>query len=541
MSSQQEEFEKKLNDSRVKYVNSLPGRISEIKLIWNQLNKNEWRTEVLLKMQNLAHNLAGSGGTFGFPKLSDQARALEHSLNELKTSNNTHPDENKKILIDDILSALQEVELETIRQSPALPTPLTKADVVYILDADNESSFAMSRQLMYYGCSVKVINEISSLEIQLHNATPLLILIDYDFAELMLGGHNVVRTLRKQWLLTCPIIYISLRDDFESRMHAIKATASAYFTKPLDVALLMERINILTNAGIVEPYRILLVEDDEELANYYALVMKRGGMNVFIETKPELALSKILELNPELVVMDLYMPNYNGIDLIKLIRQHQSLLTLPIVLLTAEKDINLQFLAREVGVDDFLQKPITESHLFDSVLNRVQRSRYMNMSMTKDSLTGLFVHKKINEYLDIHLNICRRYKRSLSYIILDIDNFKTINDTYGHLAGDNVLVSLANLLKTSVRVTDFVGRYGGEEFVIISPETDEISAFNTVERVRKKFAEMQHYADDKVFNVTFSAGISAFPKCADTDIVMAMADKALYQSKDNGRNQSTIG
>ena len=127
--------------------------------------------------------------------------------------------------------------------------------------------------------------------------------------------------------------------------------------------------------------RVLLVEDDIELANYYALVMEKLGMKVFIETHAENILNRILELNPELVVMDLYMPNYNGIDLIKMIRQHQSLFTLPIVLLTAEKDVNLQFLAREVGVDDFLQKPITESHLLDAVANRVQRARYMNLSM----------------------------------------------------------------------------------------------------------------------------------------------------------------
>ena len=541
MSSPQQEFEKKLNESRVKYVSSLPVKISEITLIWNQLNKNKWRTEVMLKMQNLAHNLAGSGGTFGFPQLSDQAKLLEKTLDDLKTENNERPEQSKIAKIEDILISLQEVELATIRESPTLPTPLNKSNVIYILDADKDSTFGMSRQLMYYGCTVKVINEISKLEKNLRNAVPLLILIDADFAEIMLDKHSVIQTLRKTWLLTCPIIYISNRDDFETRMQAIKATASAYFTKPMDVSLLIERIHILTNAGIVEPYRILIVEDDVELANYYAIVLERAGMKVFIENKAELALSKILQLNPELVVMDLYMPNYNGIDLVKIIREHQSLFTLPIVLLTAEKDINLQFLAREVGVDDFLQKPITEIHLFDSVLNRVQRSRYMNMSMTKDSLTGLFVHKKITEFLDAHLDICTRYKHNLAYIILDIDNFKHINDTYGHLAGDNVLVTLANLLKTGVRVTDFVGRYGGEEFVIISPEADETAALNTIDRLRSEFEKITHYAEDKTFNVTFSAGIACFPQYADLDVIMAIADKALYQSKNNGRNQITIG
>jgi diguanylate cyclase (GGDEF)-like protein len=541
MNSAQQEFEKKLHEARIKYVNTLPAKVSEINLIWNQLNKNAWRSEVLLKMQNLAHNLAGSGGTFGFPELSQQAKRLEKSLDALKNSDNTTPDDKQKTQVNDILVLLQEIELATIHDTPELPSFLAKSDVVYILDSDKEFTFSMSRQLMYYGCSVKILNDTSTLDRTLRNATPLLILIDADFAELTFGNRTVIQTLRKDWLLTCPIIYISRRDDFESRMRAIKSTSNAYFTKPLDMSLAIERIHVLTNAGIVEPYRILVVEDDVELANFYAAVLERGGMKVAIETKPELALSRILEINPELVVMDLYMPNYNGIDLIKTIRQHLSFFTLPIVLLTAEKDVNLQFLARDVGVDDFLIKPITETHLYDSVLNRVQRARYTNVSMAKDSLTGLFVHKKINEFLDVQLNICRRYNRNLSYIILDIDNFKQINDTYGHLAGDNVLVTLANLLKTSVRVNDFVGRYGGEEFVIISPETDENSALVTVERLRKMFAVLEHYSEDKTFNVTFSAGIASFPKYGDLDVIMATADKALYQSKENGRNQITIG
>ncbi len=538
MSDLREEFEKKLGEARAKYVNSLPGKISEIVLIWNQLNRNEWRTEVVAKMQNLAHNLAGSGRTFGFPQLSAQARILERALE----ATTLPPAEDVKTKISSLLTALQSVELVTSLESTTAHAEAHKTGVIYILDADKDSSLVISQQLEYYGCNVKVINDISILETSIRNADPLLIIIDADFAELPLVQHSVVYTLRRNWLLSCPIVYIAKRDDFDMRMAAIKATASAYFTKPIDVSLLIERIHILTHAGIVEPYRILLVEDDEDLANYYALVMERGGMKVLVETKPELALSKILQFNPELVVLDLYMPNYNGIDLVKVIRQHQSLFTLPLVLLTAEQNIDLQFLAREVGVDDFLHKPITEIHLFDSVLNRVQRARYMNISMTKDSLTGLFVHKKINEYLEAHLNICKRYNRTLAYAILDIDNFKDINDNYGHLTGDNVLISLANLLKTGVRITDFVGRYGGDEFVIICPETDEGSAFDTIDRLRKEFAAMDHVSDDgKMFNVTLSAGIAGYPKYAELHILMMMADKALYRSKEYGRNQITIG
>ncbi len=540
MSNNVDKFEKKFQDSRLQYIKGLSGKISEINFIWNQLNSSGWRIEVILKMRNLAHNLCGSGGTFGFHELSEQARSLEQSLDMIKINNDENPDEESINRINHLLGALQETALHTIQVYPSIPVSLSKTNLIYILDANKEASLGISRQLLYFGCNVKTISDVSMLQENLKNSAPLLIIIDAEFSNIMLGTNNVIQTLRKEWQLICPIIYISTSNSFEDRVVAMKEGVNAYFNKPLDTSLLLERINILTNAQIVEPYRILLVEDDLQLANLYSLILERGGLKVFVETIPEQVINRIIDINPELVVMDLYMPNYNGIELIKVIRQHQSFFTLPIVLLTSEHDVNVQFLAREVGVDDFLHKPITEKHLFDSILNRVQRSRYSNISMTKDSLTGLFVHKKINEYLSTQLHLCKRYNTPLSYIIIDLDHFKNINDTYGHLVGDSVIVALSNFLKTSIRVTDFLGRLGGEQFVLICPETTGKSALNIIERLRKHFATINHYADSHTFRVTFSAGVASFPKYQDQEIMMAEADKALYKSKDNGRNQSTM-
>lgn len=536
-----QDFLQKLRESKNKYVNSLPSKISEIRLIWNQLNTNEWRVAVLSKMQNLAHNLAGSGGTFGLPALSDIAKNLELSLMELSTSGDKKPDQSKIIAIDDLLIELQRVELETIRESESPTETTARSNTIFILDKDKEHALNMLRQLMYYGCTVKIISDIKSVETELRHELPMVVIIEEGFADEKLHNRSIMQTMRKDWGFTCPIIYFSASDTFDSRMQAIKANANAYFTKPIDVALLVERINILTNTSMSEPYRILIVEDDEELAKFYSLTLEKGGMKVFIEQKPERALETILQTNPELVVMDLYMPNYNGIELIKLIRQHQALYTLPVVLLTSETDVNMQFLAREVGVDDFLNKPIEPVHFYDSVLNRVQRARYTNASMSKDSLTGLFSHKKIYEQLRLSLNISARYNQPLTYAIIDLDDFKHVNDSYGHITGDNVLIALSNTLKSSVRSSDFVGRYGGEEFVIIFPETTEKAAYESLERIREKFAQTPHYANGEKFHITLSAGIASYPKHGDLDTIMVVADEALYLAKNKGKNQIVIG
>lgn len=536
-----QDFLLKLRESKNKYINSLPSKISEIRLIWNQLNTNEWRAAVLSKMQSLAHNLAGSGGTFGLPSLSEIAKSLELSLMELSAYGDKKPEENKIIAIDDLLIELQRIELETIRESDSPTESIARSNTIFILDKDKEHALNMLRQLMYYGCKVKIISDIKTVEAELRQELPMVILIEVNFADEKLQNRSIIQTMRKDWGFTCPIIYLSSSDTFDSRMQAIRSNANAYFTKPIDIALLVERMNILTNSRMSEPYRILIVEDDEELAKFYSLTLEKGGMKVFIEQKPERALETILQKNPELVVMDLYMPNYNGIELIELIRQHQALYTLPVVLLTSETDVNMQFLAREVGVDDFLNKPIEPVHFYDSVLNRVQRARYANASMSKDSLTGLFTHKKICEQLRLSLNISSRYSQPLAYAIIDLDDFKSINDSYGHISGDNVLIALSNTLKSSVRSSDFVGRYGGEEFVIIFPETTEKSAAESLERIREKFAEMSHYANGEEFHVTLSSGIASYPKYGDIDTLMVVADEALYLAKSKGKNQIVIG
>ncbi len=133
MNDAQEKFEKRFQESHEQYIKNLPGKVSEIKLLWNQLNVSKWRARVILKIKNMEHNLAGSGGTFGFYKLSEKAKLF------------------------------QEHELQTIQYYQTIPTLLTKIDLIYILYSDKDSSLEISQQLLYFGCSVKIITDISTL------------------------------------------------------------------------------------------------------------------------------------------------------------------------------------------------------------------------------------------------------------------------------------------------------------------------------------------------------------------------------------------
>jgi diguanylate cyclase (GGDEF)-like protein len=160
--------------------------------------------------------------------------------------------------------------------------------------------------------------------------------------------------------------------------------------------------------------------------------------------------------------------------------------------------------------------------------------------MECDSLTGLLNHTKTKEYLDKEISRAARQGSGLAFAMLDIDRFKSINDTYGHPAGDRVIVSLSRLLRQRLRKTDIVGRYGGEEFALVLAGADEKSAAKVVDEIRLSFGQVRHNCDGAEFSATFSCGVAGFPRYGDAISLCNAADKALYEAKHKGRNMVVL-
>jgi len=234
------------------------------------------------------------------------------------------------------------------------------------------------------------------------------------------------------------------------------------------------------------------------------------------------------------------MPECSGMELAKLIRQQDAYISIPIVFLSTENNVNKQLAALGLGGDDFLTKPITDKHLVLSVAARVQRARQLSDLMSQDSLTGLLKHTHIKQQLETELSRAKRLGSTLSYVMIDIDHFKKVNDTYGHMTGDRVIKSLSRMLQHRLRKTDSIGRYGGEEFALVLPDTDINNAKIIVEEIQKQFSEIKFLYKDEEFNVTLSAGIASFPAIEKGAAINMAADKALYKAKNQGRNCTVI-
>ncbi|MFQ3282401.1 diguanylate cyclase, partial [Reinekea sp.] len=213
---------------------------------------------------------------------------------------------------------------------------------------------------------------------------------------------------------------------------------------------------------------------------------------------------------------------------------------IPILYLSAESDIEKQLDAVGLGGDDFLTKPVPKEVLISTVRNRCRRHRGLRDQMIRDGLTGLFDHNHILEVLSNELNQAKTNDQPFCFAMIDLDRFKSVNDIYGHSMGDRVIRALALYMRQRFRITDTVGRYGGEEFALVLPNTNAENALKLLEEVRRGFEQLVHQDGQHQIRVTFSCGIAQLQADDDGSTLSQRADQALYKAKDAGRNRVEV-
>ena len=317
---------------------------------------------------------------------------------------------------------------------------------------------------------------------------------------------------------------------------AVRAGGVGYFAKPIDITELTERIDTLSALSEPSCYRILIIDDDIETSQYYGAILRDAGMDVYTLNTPADIFEIMAKFRPELLLVDVYMPACSGVELAKMIRQDNSFLDVPIVFLSSEDDLEKQLDAIEAGADDFLTKPIVPKFLISAVSSCAERYRALRALIMRDGLTALYNHTAIKEELIAEIAIAGRNNTPLALAMIDLDNFKHVNDTYGHPVGDQVLRTLALMLRQRLRGSDVVGRYGGEEFAVIFPGTTAATASKVLDKIRQAFFKIQQFSEKGDFSVSFSAGIADLTLTQDSDELFESADSALYIAKQNGKN-----
>lgn len=550
MNGKAENIKQKLAALRAAFAEEIPERIRLIEELWNSLSRNRWEAGTGEDMLRLVHTLAGSSASFGYSALSSAARALEAVIKE-SVEKGTPPES----IADSFAASLEKLksfsgtgtDVSYNGDMPASSVSSAKENrdngkikTVFLVEDDPLQRDNLALQIGHYGYDVQCFGELSAFRRELGMLTPAAVIMDMMFPEGTFAGADAIAGSRCIRDRKVPVIFISSRSDFNTRLQAVRAGADAYFVKPVGIGALIDKLDAVTRKEVPEPYRILVVDDDPALAEYHSALLQQAGMETVVVTEPLEVTSHLISFNPDLILMDMYMPDCNGLELAKVIRGMDTYVSIPIVFLSGEMNIGKQLTAMRMGGDDFLTKPIHPEHLISSITIRAERMRIIRSFMDRDGLTGLLNHTKTNEQLDIAVDRADRRKGVVSFAMIDIDNFKTVNDTYGHPVGDKVIVSLARLLSQRLRKTDIIGRYGGEEFAVILSDTDLTDAAAVLNDVRGSFSRIMHQSEKGEFQVTFSCGIASFPQYCETALLNIMADKALYEAKNSGRNRIVV-
>ena len=392
-----------------------------------------------------------------------------------------------------------------------------------------------------------------------------------------LDGFEVCRRIRANPLTAqLPVIMISALDQTSDRVRGLEAGADDFLTKPVSDVQLITRVKSLVRLKLLSdeltlranqggtgldlplgyaeltaaaPPRVLLVDDRRSSYERIAMTLATEA-TVELETSAQEATFRAAEGNYDLVLVNLSLAEFDALRLCSLLRSIERTRTLPILLITEPDEMARLERGLDLGVNDYLIRPVDRQELLARARTQIRRKRYTDRLRDTvqqtlelaviDALTGL--HNR--RYLDGHLAnaIERALTRStdLALLILDIDFFKKINDSHGHDAGDAVLREFSQRVARNLRSVDLACRYGGEEFVIIMPETDRQLALLVAERLRSKIADEPFAIQGGVrfIDVTVSIGLACLESPADNAAtLLKRADDALYRAKAQGRNR----
>ena len=520
------------------YAAQLPEKLGQLEAAWHRLEKPEWDEEGWTALHRMVHSLTGSGKTFGFSLLSDVAHKLEQTLKQ-PLQEKCAPEEEQRKLISVLLSELLQVAMHKDAGGTE-PVPSQKSSPskrILVLEQDRTLAEELKVQLGYFGYEVALHDTLVDFCSAVQENEQAVVLMDVAFTETGQSGIMLMKEIQQCLKIPVPVIFLAERDEFETRLEAVRAGGIAYLNKPINIGVLIDKLDSLTTHILPRACRVLIVDDSQALTAFYAAVLVQAGMEVRVVNSPLKVMAPLLEFCPDLILIDIYMPECNGMELARVIRQRDAFLSIPIVFLSAEIDLEKQLYAMGLGADDFLTKPIQPQHLISAISNRTRRSLKLRDSMVRDSLTGLLNHTAIKEQLEHEIAQSRRRGTPLSFAMVDIDHFKRVNDTYGHPVGDKVIKSLSRLLKQRLRATDIVGRYGGEEFAVVLTDADAEAAMRVLDNVRQDFSQLHQLASGAEFQVTFSCGVADLAHYDDAAKLNDAADKALYKAKHAGRNR----
>ncbi len=411
---------------------------------------------------------------------------------------------------------------------------------------------------------------------QTRDRKPDLILLDVMMPGM--DGFEACRQMKKDPEIShIPVVMVTALSEPSARVQGLEAGADDFITKPINDTALFARVRSLVRIKVlidelrlrgksgaqlgvqaetfasdinVAGAHIMVIDDDVVQSRRTQEKLKTAGYQVqlFTDSKAAIESAKTFP-HLDLILISMTLADIDGLRLATQFKALEAVRHVPIIIMVDEEEQHAMLKGLELGINDYLLTPIDYNEMFARVKTQIRRKKYqealkasyqesVSMAVT-DGLTKLYNR----HYLDTHLkNLVRQAlesERSLSIVIMDMDHFKQVNDTYGHQVGDEVLVALSGIIVSSIRSADLAARYGGEEFVILMPETDAARAYEGAERLRKRVESTPFKISHSVGEImkTVSIGCATIEPNDTPETLLRRADHALYEAKNTGRNK----
>jgi len=524
---------------------SFEERLATLRERWQDYREGgtfEQFVEFTLALNSLAERLA----RLRLPGLIRQCEGLENAALALFGDPKTHPAAAETVLaldrqIESLLGAIasaRPAEGEPDKRSGdvAAPQPVEwiKPRTIWMFaNAAAPWATGLAAQLTVYGFQVRVAPWFHVLPSE-EPPFAVIFVPDEDAA----ADAQALADIRRV-RAACPasqLYFLGVPPTLERMVGLMRAGIDITIQRDDHMAALLSSVLDLVQTQEAERYRILVVEDSRTALAQIERALRQHGIDCHAIPDPGRLFEVIGEYRPDLVLMDMYMPGCNGVEATRALRQMAAYQAVPVVYLSSETDVGLQVEALRLGGDQFLTKPFNPVLLAATVKTTIERHREMRRASRQDSLTGLLNHTASKAELDARLAALPPDGR-LTVAMIDIDHFKSVNDAYGHPVGDQVIRSLAWLLKGWLRRTDIIGRYGGEEFIVAMAGISAPQARVVLDSIRAHFANLPHAHAAGSLRATFSAGVADFPRYGRASELIEAADQALLQAKAQGRNR----
>ena len=548
-------LEQKLAEFRITFIAEFDDKLAVLIKLWSEARTSQSH-DTIKQFRFEVHSLKGSSGTLNFIPLSDRLGMIEEEvapceeqinkfkhiipfidrhMNSMIEASRNNP--NPLLVLKEMPNSLGELR-EPQKKKEKITVQSYRNIKIALID-DNESTSAVHTKLLAgFGFTISRFNSIEKLEQVFEPQTFNLVLIDID---------NTIDPPEKMFAYAAKLrsagtdlFVLSSSSSFENRLAAVRANVNEYLLKPINITTLVSKIRKNFKLDLIRPYRILLLDDQASVGIFYKSLLEDEHVEVLAINQAESIMTELESFHPDVFLLDMHMPNISGLEVARILRQQAKYDYVPIIFLTADEDINTKLGVLECGADDVIPKNTPPNLIVQQIDSRIQRGQEIRYLASRDSLTGVLNHGQIMDAATHALRLASRQQKPTVVVMIDLDHFKGVNDKYGHMSGDKVLISLGQLLLQSVRDTDYVGRYGGEEFMVVFSDTDPSIIENKMNNILTAFLQINYSVADKSFHCSFSAGLASSAHHGKLSELIASADAALYKAKKAGRSKICV-